>query len=420
MSLQRVVTCFLLSLAVLGCASQAQHLRSQPVLYMDITGDANRTVEVILPPLDDSTATAAPASSVANNVRRPSVAVASLDIDKVPSVAAVPSMTTRAVPAPTAQPAKLLIRCVRTPEYYNKDASARSQCLYEALDFENVLNLPVRNQTERNRIIDMLTSISERNCRTFRGRVFANRAALDATKSTAQDVATGLAAGTVKAAAGLSAGLGIFNIIGGSAITNVNQAVFSDKTFNVISAAIDAERDKWRATLNLNRRQKFEDYSYQAALDDLQNFDLACSIESALNHLGSLAEHDKQAQNAALNATRGNELDQLHQELDNARKQREADQELLKDAQRKLLDTTDQQQREALAAQVKDLREQVTESTNALRSLQGSIHAATTAPETPQVAPPVAPPAQPSNAAPAPAPKPNPPAATPAPQPNGH
>jgi hypothetical protein len=386
---------------------------------MDITGDANRTVEVNLPPLEEplTPAKAAPASSVVNNGRRPSVAVASLDIDKIPP-AAVPTVTTLTVPAPTAQPAKLLIRCVRTPEYYNKDASTRGQCLYEALDFENVLNLPVRNQAERNRIIDMLASISERNCRTFRGRVFANRAALDATKNTAQDVATGLAAGTVRAAAGLSAGLGIFNIIGGSAITNVNQAVFSDKTFNVISAAIDAERDKWRAALNLNRRQKFEDYSYQAALDDLQNYDLACSIEAALNHLGSLAEHDKQAQNVALAATRGNELDQLHQELDNARKQREADQELLKEAQRKLLDTTDQQQREALAAQVKDLREQVTESTNALRSLQGSIHAATTAPETPPVASPVAPPTQqPSNATPAP--KANPPAPA-APQSNGH
>jgi hypothetical protein len=403
MFLRRAFTSILLPIVLLGCASQAQHLRSQPVLYMDITGDSNRMVEVLLPPIEDSIAlpaTPGNATPVASNDRHAKVTVASLDLEKIAAGASViaptPTTTTRTVAVPTAQPAKLVIRCVRTPEFYNKDTTTRSQCLYEALDFENVLNLPVRNQTERNRIIDLLASISERNCRTFRGRVFANKAALDATKNTGQDIAAGLAAGTVKAAAGLSTSLGIFNIIGGSAITNINQVIFSDKTFNVISAAIDAERAKWKTTLNLNRRSKFEDYSYQAALDDFQNFDLACSIDAALNHLGALAEDDKRSQVATLMATRGNELDQLHQELDNARKEREADQDLLKQAQRKLLDTTDQNQREALAAQIKDLREQVTTSTNALRALQSSIHAATTTPETPTVAPPVAPSASPT------------------------
>jgi hypothetical protein len=377
--------------AITGCASQAQHLRSQPVTYMDITGDSNRKLEVLLPPLDDPTPRPiGPQSSI--DARIPAEA-SSLPAPPppLPPAAAIQNTVTNGLPTAGDVP-KLMIRCVRTPEFYNKDTSTRSQCLYESIDEQDLLNLPVRNKTERNRIIDVVASISERNCRIFRDRVFANKAALDATKNTGKDIATGLAAGTVRAAAGFSSAVGIFNLIGGSAVTNINQVLFSDKTFDVISAAIDAERAKWKTTLNLGRRQAFDDYSYQAALDDLQSYDLACSIESALDHLGALAEDDRKAQTATLAATRGSELDQLHQELDNLRTQRQADQDLLKQAQKRLLDTKDEKERAALEAQIKDLRDQVTGSTNALRTLQTSIHAATTTPEAPASTPPVAPP----------------------------
>jgi hypothetical protein len=379
------------SLMSLGCASQAQHLRSQPVTYMDITGDSNRKLEIALPPLEDAAeiVSTAPPAAVGNlGVRRQPTAIASLGLSDVP----IGSPTQSVTPEPIrVESSKLVIRCVRTPEFYNKDASTRSQCLYESVDRQDLLNVTVRNKSERNRVIDLLASISERNCRTFRDRVFANKATLDATKNTGKDIATGLAASTVKMAAGFSAGVGIFNLIGGSAIANINQVVFSDKTFDVISAAIDAERAKWKTNLNLGRRQKLADYSYEAALDDLQSYDLSCSLETALDHLGALAEDDRKAQAATLAATRGSELDQLHQELDNLRGQREADQTLLKQAQKKLLDTTDEKQRAALETQIKDLRDQVVASTNALRNLQSSIHAATTTPETPVATPPVAP-----------------------------
>jgi len=364
---------------------------------MDITGDSNRKMEIVLPPVEDPLAQ--PPNAIETALRAAdslTVKIASLDRSNLPvPVNGIQPSTDQLIGTASAiassELPKLIVRCVRTPEFYNKDASTRSQCLYESVDRQDLLNLPVRNKTERNRVIDLLSSISERNCRTFRDRVFANKAALDATKNTGKDIATGLAAGTVKAASGFSAGLGILNLIGGSAVTNINQVLFSDKTFDVISAAIDAERARWKTTLNLGRRQKFDEYSFQAALDDIQSYDLACSIETALDHLGALAEDDRKAQATTLAATRGSELDQLHQELENLRKQREGDQDLLKQAQKKLLDTTDEKQRAALAGQIRDLRDQVTTSTNALRNLQSSIHAATTAPESPAATPPVAP-----------------------------
>src|SRR5437763_13299441 len=102
MFLRRAFTSILLPIVILGCASQAQHLRSQPVLYMDITGDSNRMVEVLLPPIEDSIvrpATPVSTTPVASNDRHTVVTVASLDLEKIPAgvsaIAATPTTTIR-------------------------------------------------------------------------------------------------------------------------------------------------------------------------------------------------------------------------------------------------------------------------------------------------------------------------------------
>jgi len=400
MLIRRALTLLLLSFLVLGCASQAQHLRSQPVVYMDITNNPNRTVEVLLPPIPETPPPAAPdAKTVAIHENRSSVEVAALSADGI--LAGTAALTTNAAAPVTTTPAvrgiafgtgetvKLVVHCVRTPEFYNKDRTSSGQCLYQSIDYPDVQNLPVHNQAERNRMIDVLVGISNDNCATYRDRVLANKAALDTVKNSGKDIAAGLAAGTVKTAAGFSAGLGLFNLIGGSVLTNFDQAIFSEKGFPGILAAIDSERAVAETTLNMNRRKKFDEYSYQAALNDVKKYDRACSITAAVEHLATLAELDRAKQTAG-----SNKLDQLLEELDNTGKQRAADQELLKQAQKKLIDATDPKQREALETAIRDLREQVAASTKEVRTLESSIHTASTPADTPaQNTPPPAAPA---------------------------
>ena len=376
---RRVLMLLLVSFIVLGCASQAQHLRSQPVVYLDITNDPNRKVAISLPPIEELMAPVAPEATTAAiaDKHRP-VEVASLNPDAIVGSAPLTTSTsatamaqsTRAIPVATAEPAQLIIHCVRTPEFYNKDRTTSGQCLYQAIDYPDVQNLPVHNAAERNRVIDILVGISNDNCSTYRDRVLANKAAIDTVKNSGKDIAAGLAAGTVKAAAGFSAGLGLFNLVGGSVLTNFDQAIFSEKGFPGILAAIDSERAVAETTLNLNRRKKFAEYSYQAALNDVKKYDRACSITAAVEHLATLAELDRAKQTAG-----SNKLDQLLEELDNAGKQRETDQELLKQAQKKLIEATDPGQRKDLETAIRDLRDQVTASTKEVQRLESSIHA---------------------------------------------
>lgn len=358
MNTRKLWVALVLSLFTLACANQAKHLRVQPIMYMDVSAK-DATLEIPLPPLDPTAATQQPSGGPTQ--------VASL----TPSV-----MATTGAPAPGDD--KLTVQCVRAPGKLSNEGTSRAQCLYVAIDYKDVLRLPVRNRFERNRLIDLLAGFSDANCDTFVHRVFANKAALDATRNTGAEMATAIAAGTAQVASGFSAGLGLFNLVGGTAIDNYNLVLFSDKTFQVVSAALDAERLAAQASLIEGAKKDLPDYTFEAALADLRRYDNTCSLRRALERLGELADNAKAEAQKALTTARGSELEEVRKELENMRSQRDTTQQLLNQAQTKMLNTSDVDERKALKTQVQDLLEQVNESNKKIEELRAAQKAVTT------------------------------------------
>src|SRR5688572_27492064 len=138
MSKRIFLTVLIVALMAAGCANQAKHLRVQPIMYMDVTGavkDANFTIP--LPPLGDQPAQPQPSSPVT---------VASMG--PMPPLAAPLATTTSSTANVGDQ--KLNVRCVRAPGSLSNEGTTRTQCLYVAVDYKDVLSLPVRNKLERN------------------------------------------------------------------------------------------------------------------------------------------------------------------------------------------------------------------------------------------------------------------------------
>ncbi len=265
-----------------SCANAANHLRAQPAWFLEPA----RTLTVSLPPLEKS------GEPVAFN-RQP-VAYASLDV-------------TDAIPG-SSEPEKIEVKCVRTPRSGSlapTEATSIAQCLYMSIEMNSLMAVPVRNEAERNRLVHLLVNVSDYNCSTFLMRAFAHKAGTDATRNTTKDIAVAIAAGTAKVASGFSSGIGLFNLVGGTAIDSFNTSYYADKTFQVMAAAIGAERDKARTSIALHRKDGLAAYSFFEALEDVHAYDDACSLRRGLESLAAAASNQKQVTAGELRDARG-------------------------------------------------------------------------------------------------------------------
>lgn len=297
---RRLVPLVFLSLFALSCADAAKHLRAQPAWFMD----PKKAVEVTLGPLDEK---GAPAVPIAHAGTPPGpISIATLGgVDLPPSIG--PSAES-IIAAPGGDTVK--VKCVRTPRSSNgpTEASKAEQCLYQSIDEQDVLKVQIRSKAERNRMVYLLMNVSNTNCSTFLMRAFASKAGADATRNTGKDIATAIAAGTAKVASGLSSGVGLFNLVGGSAIDNFNTSYYAEKAFHVMAAAIDAERDKARTRIVKNSSADLADYSYYEALLDLHTYDDACSLRRGLESLAKAAGDQKNDNEVKLNKARDNAI----------------------------------------------------------------------------------------------------------------
>ena len=326
----RYVCLLFVLLVATSCANSAKHLRAQPAWFMEPDNNNNKNpLTVSLPRLDDSGAPIAPEVPVVIvSSARPVATVASLtgfapaSLPLPPGEIAKPSKSVAADADTTVE-----LKCVRTPrESENRSASEMNpipQCLYMSIDMRDVLKVPIRNRAERNRLVHLLVNVSDYNCSTFLMRAFANKAGADATRNTAKDIATAIAAGTAKVAGGFSLGIGLFNLVGGAAIDNFNQSYYSDKTFQVMAAAIGAERDRARETIISRSRNDLADYSYLEALEDVHVYDDSCSLRRGLESLAELANKEKASAEHDLNESRKGSRERASADLETARLQRD-------------------------------------------------------------------------------------------------
>jgi hypothetical protein len=258
----RILPLLLVSLVTLACADAAKHLRAQPAWFLE----PKETLKANLPLLDDVTG------------------------------------------KPTKDaPAVVEIKCVREPRRRNTAPSENEsvdQCLYLSMDMNQMLQLPIHNKFERNQFVHLMVNVSDFNCGTFLMRAFANKTGTEATRNTAKDVTTAIAAGTAPFAAPIASGLGLINLVGGTAIDNVNLAFYADKTFQVMSAAIGSERSKALGVVLDNSKADIGEYSFLQALQDLQTYDDACSLRRGLDNLVATASADKSKKQEELNQKR--------------------------------------------------------------------------------------------------------------------
>ena len=267
----RLVPLVFLSLVALSCADASKHLRAQPAWFLEPKTD--KPLVVSLPPIDKD---GAPTGEATDNDR-------------------------------------IEVKCVRTPRSENiapTEAAPVQQCLYMSIDIRDVLKVPVRNPAERNRLVHLLMNVSDYNCSTFLMRAFANKTGTEATRNTAKDIATAIAAGTARVAGAFSSGIGLVNLVGGTAIDNVNASYYADKTFQVMSTAIGAERDKARTTVltHLKSTTSLAEYSFFEALEDAHEYDDSCSLRRGLESLAAAANNQKQGTQKELNAERTAQL----------------------------------------------------------------------------------------------------------------
>ncbi|MEK6373382.1 MAG: hypothetical protein AABO58_11880 [Acidobacteriota bacterium] len=258
----RLVPLVFLSLFAFSCADAAKHLRAQPAWFLE----PKSALKIPLPALDEKSG------------------------------------------VPTEAPAaEIEIKCVRTPRSESvtpTENAAVPQCLYMSMDMNRVLNVPTRNRFERNRLVHLLVNVSDNNCSTFLMRAFAHKAGAEAARNTGKDIATAIAAGTARVAGGFASGLGLVNLAGGTAIDSFNTTYYADKTFQMMAAAIGAERSKARKVIVENSIAEIGDYSFFEALEDMHDYDDSCSIRRGLESLASAANSEKKDKDQKLNDKR--------------------------------------------------------------------------------------------------------------------
>jgi hypothetical protein len=157
--------------------------------------------------------------------------------------------------------------------------------------FSSFSDLPELTQRgRRNHFTSFLVSVADQNCETFLNRTFANKATLDTSRNTVQDVLTGSSVAASIPSPPVAAGLGIANLIFGKTLDNVNATFFYEKTFQAIGSAIYLERSSIREQVLRKSDLAYPSYTMFDVLSDLRRYESACSIRVGVSKLQSLAE----------------------------------------------------------------------------------------------------------------------------------
>lgn len=193
----------------------------------------------------------------------------------------------------------IAIRCISTSETvgFGDLESKENICTYLSVDAKNLIGHPDLMQTTiakkkemRNKITKLLVHVSDYNCSAFLGRVFANKAFRDIGTSTSKDILTGISAGTVTASPDLSAGLGVINLVTGSAVNNINKELFVNKSFSAMQKVIEAKRINMKKTqLEAIYSKSYDNASIYESLSLVRKYNDSCSIKDGLSELESIA-----------------------------------------------------------------------------------------------------------------------------------
>ena len=392
----------LLSLLTLtGCLSRPErHLRAQPVAFMDVTETTARVVKVPLAPIPGETAQPLPAPRTTALTGDTPTLIASLTgVANAPT--AVVTLPQAAATPLAGEDDHLDVRCIRTPAAGGMErvsnTDVRQQCLYVGVDWQDILRLPVRNKAERDRAIGLLVNLSDSNCSVFTTRLLGTKASLDATRNSFRELATATSAGTAATLPGLSAVIGLANMVGGTSLDNISAAFYADKTAQAVTAAITAERARTQKILFDGLLKDPKDYSYFQSVKDWQAYDHACSLESGLEQLLAIANNEAKRQLEASSSERADQIRDLKAQLESEKAQKTQIAELLITVNKQAAEGN-AAQRQELSGLVTNLQGQIATSNKQIDDLREKIKSLTTTPAAPVVdAATVPPPPPPQN-----------------------
>ncbi|HET7433666.1 MAG TPA: hypothetical protein VFN10_03020 [Thermoanaerobaculia bacterium] len=378
----------LIAIALTGCLSRPErHLRAQPVAFMDLTDGGQRVVQIKLAPMPGDSAspviTPAPQKTVAIPASSPTLIASLTNLPVVSNVIETPQPQLKPeTPAP-GDDDQINIRCIRTPSVGGMDrvnnTDVRQQCLYVGVDWQDILRLPIRNKAERNRAIGLLVNLSDSNCSVFTTRLLGTKASLDATRNSFRELATATSAGTAAALPGLSAIVGLANMVGGTSLDNISAAFYADKTSQAVTAAITAERARTQKILFDGLLKDMKEYTYFQGVKDWQAYDHACSLESGLEQLLAIANKEATAQLDNASSERADQIRDLKAELEAAKSQRTQLTDLLANVNKQLAES-DAAQRQALGGLVTQFQSQISTSSKEIDELREKIKSLTTPP----------------------------------------
>jgi hypothetical protein len=190
------------------------------------------------------------------------------------------------------------VHCLETAAVKYEDlapgATENGKCLYTSADVSAVGAATVTVEV-RNEIIGALVTISDTNCRQFLNRAFAQRSTGDFTKTFLQDIATALSAVTAHGSPALASTLSGTNLIVGKGYEAFDATFYVNKTFDAMETSIRAERTKRYAKLIANQDEGIAKYSLSQALNEVGEYDDACSIKTGLASLAAAADTSNKA-----------------------------------------------------------------------------------------------------------------------------
>lgn len=228
--------------AVTGCASTAEHLRSQPTFHFQPT----ETVQL-------------PDGDIKTYVE---------------------------------------LHCMRKQEtQYAKDAMGNSteECLYVSANAAQLAkDVP---DAKRDKLINYLLAVSDANCSNFLQRAFATKAGLDFAKGVSRDITDGLSAGTAHVNPAAAAALSVSSLIIGKGVDSFNATYYYEKTFEAVKSVIKGNRAAIKRQIVLRqaaaRATPSVPYYLSEALSDIREYDDACSIMGGLDRLVQVAGREQ-------------------------------------------------------------------------------------------------------------------------------
>ena len=183
-------------------------------------------------------------------------------------------------------------RRVKNRNSATKTNPAKIQAVYYSIDTTKLMGVTL-DKTKRNKIIEILVLVSDLNSETYLSRSYAAQLYINSGVGFLERITTAVQTGTTKASPGLSAGLGISNLLIGGVGEELNSTVYANNTYEAIQESIKSERAKRKIEIINGMDMDYDKYTIQDALSDIRYLAEVSSVRVGVGKLLQDARNKK-------------------------------------------------------------------------------------------------------------------------------